>query len=272
MWRISHRHFRLRSRRGFAFRSEFLNGGFGALLQDLHGADASHLRRPEVGEALRHAWLQARLLVIRGLDLSPDDFAAISRHFGPLGPVPAGRDHAKLGPGGCILRIGNIRDHTGNLISQPSSTKEDVLAQDGSCQYRPAERLPVWHTDGTFKEKPDAGTALYCHRAPPEGGATCFADAASAWDGLPFSQQERLLKLECLCSLTHHDAKIKKRNPDYPMLTEEERKRNPPRRVPLALKHPETGRHAIYGINSSTCCVLEHDQEPQLKRESASAI
>ena len=42
-------------------------------------------------------------LVIRGLDLSPDDFASISRHFGVLGPVPAGREHAKLGPGGASL-------------------------------------------------------------------------------------------------------------------------------------------------------------------------
>ena len=138
----------------------------------------------------------------------------------------------KLRRGGCILRIGNVRDGTGKLISQPSSTKvwretgetlkrqarerwffersfflnviatrfkwhglriyrlyrvefnkkpiqphpislqgllavwfptssakseENVLAHDGSCQYRPAERLPVWHTDGTFKETPEAG-------------------------------------------------------------------------------------------------------------------
>lgn len=25
-------------------------------------------------------------------------------------------------------------------------------------RYRPADRLPVWHTDGTFKETPDAGS------------------------------------------------------------------------------------------------------------------
>ena len=277
------------------------------------------------------------------------------------------------------------------------------------------------------------GTALYCRQAPEEGGATCFADAASAWEGLAFDQQRHLLllgtidisrdnyatcaiymilchlcfgtylkrsillntadaehfgcekgphftphllhceacysfvlskrmiqgysgsgamvplrKLDCICSLAHHDAKLRKRNPDYPMLTEEdplkiqdemiscifmlflwvetllklnppspdeskyhwitfewarmdpkypnswiqmhdagislegfegfdcfdcfdcfaqslqERKRNPPRRVPLSLQHPETGRRAIYGINSSTCFVVEKGQEPWL--------
>ena len=44
----------------------------------------------------------------------------------------------------------------------------------------------------------------------------------------------------------------------------QERKRNPPRRVPLSLQHPETGRRAIYGINSSTCFVVEKGQEPRL--------
>ena len=31
-----------------------------------------------------------------------------------------------------------------------------------------------------------------------------------------------LRKLDCICSLAHHDAKLRKRNPDYPMLTEED--------------------------------------------------
>ena len=39
------------------------------------------------------------------------------------------------------------------------------------------------------------GTALYCRQAPVEGGATCFADAASAWEGLASDQQQHLLLL-----------------------------------------------------------------------------
>lgn len=59
--------------------------------------------------------------------------------------------------GNAILRIGNVRDEAGNLVSQPSSSKDEILLKDGSFQYRPKERLPVWHTDGTFKETPEAG-------------------------------------------------------------------------------------------------------------------
>ena len=53
----------------------------------------------------------------------------------------------------------------------------------------------MWHTDGTFKETPDAGTALYCAQAPPEGGATCFADAAAAWDDLEEEKKQGLRRL-----------------------------------------------------------------------------
>ena len=77
--------------------------------------------------------------------------------------------------------------------------------------------------------------------------------------------QKLVRKMDCICSLAHHDAKLRKRNPDYPMLTAAERRRNPPRRVPLSLKHPETGKRAIYGINSSTCFVIAQNQVPGLR-------
>ncbi|CAE7195636.1 tauD [Symbiodinium natans] len=240
---------------------ERLSENFGALIH-VPNTSLPALRCPDVGRELRGKWLERRLLVIRGLqDMTPDDLVTISSHFGPLGPVPAGRAHASLGPGASVLRIGNVRDAAGNLISQPSSSKDEVLGRDGSSQYRPHDRLPVWHTDGTFKETPEAGTALFCRQAPPRGGATCFADAVAAWEALPPEQQQRLETLDCICSLAHHDAKIRKRNPDYPMLKDEERCKNPPRRVPLCLEHPETHRRAIYGINSSTCCIVEKGQD-----------
>ena len=48
-------------------------------------------------------------------------------------------------------------------IASLKCVQDEVLAKDGSCQYRPKERLPVWHTDGTFKETPEAGHAGLPH-------------------------------------------------------------------------------------------------------------
>ena len=215
------------------------------------------LRREDVGAQLRRHWLRSGILVIRDLvSMTPSDLVAISEHFGPLSPdVGAGREHATL-PGVPVLRVGNVRDASGKLISQPASSKGNLLPPGGSCQYRPAERLPVWHTDGTFLPVPPAGSALFCRRAPAEGAATCFADTAAAWEALDEEERRRLEGLEAVCSLAHHDAKISKRVPDYPTLTPRERAANPARRVPLVLRHPATGRPALYGVNSSTCRVV----------------
>jgi len=232
--------------------------GFGALLAASPELSPARLRRSaELGAELRSLWLRAGVLVVRGLeDMTPEDLVVISGHFGPVATdVGAGREHATV-QGQPVLRIGNVRDASGRLISVPASSRSNFLPASGSCQYRPEERLPVWHTDGTFQATPPAGSAFFCRQAPPEGGATCFADAAAAWEALPPEEQHRLEGLECVCSLAHHDAKIHALVPEYPVLTPEERAANPPRRVPVVLEHPVTGRRALYGMNSSTCCVV----------------
>ena len=104
-----------------------------------------------------------------------------------------------------------------------------------------------------------AGSVFYCKQAPPVGAATAFADMRSAYDSLSPSKQEELQQLEAICSLHHHDTKIYRLTnndqlPAKPLLTEEQRNASPPTRHPLVLPHPETGRKALYGLNSSTWC------------------
>ena len=71
------------------------------------------------------------------------------------------------------------------------------------------------------------------------------------------SGRARAGTLECVCSLAHHDAKIKRTtSPDYVTLTPEQRRANPPRRAPCVLPHPRTGREALYGVNSGTFAVV----------------
>lgn len=187
--------------------------------------------------------------------MTPEDLVGISTQFGEVEQeLTGGRAHAKL-PGVPAVRLGNVRDAEGRLISIPSSSSAR-LPPDGSCRYQPAARFPVWHTDGCHRARPPAGSAFFCRQAPGEGAATCFADAAAAWDALAEEERRRLEGLECVCSLAHHDRKLNLRKPDYPTLTPEQRAANPPRRVPLVLKHPATGRRAVYGLNSSTCCIV----------------
>ena len=120
-----------------------------------------------------------------------------------------------------------------------------ALGSDADVRYNPATRRPVWHTDSTFRRHPPVGSVFHCRTAPPSGGETLFADMGGAYSGLGDAQKQRLAGLEAVCSLAHHDRKINRYSPDYPVLTPEQRAANPPQRVPLVLEHPVTGRRAL---------------------------
>lgn len=233
------------------------DAAFGALIQTRENLTVSDLRRPDVGQELRQLWLSRGVVIIRGLvDLTADDLAAISAHFGPVEEeLASGREHAKFA-GLPVMRIGNAKDKDGNAICMPSGDLYDSLPKDGNCQYRPLDKRPIWHTDATFRKNPPAGSALFCRQTPPEGGTTCFADMKAAFASLPEVEQQYLQGLECICSLSHHDAKIHSSRNDYPKPTEALRASNPPRRVPLVLQHPVLGTKALYGWNSSVCCIV----------------
>lgn len=226
---------------------------FGAIVE---GVSVPALLRS--GAALRQLWRDhGGLLVIRGLSLAPSELLSLSELFGDVeSELDDSKQAYRVGGHNSVMRIGNIRDESsGALISM--HTISAALPADGSAQYRPAERLPVWHTDSVYRAKPPIGSVLYCHIAPPSGAATCFASTAAAFDALDDATKARLRTLEVVCSLTHHDAKVQMRgSPDYPTLTAAQRAANPPQRAPLVLTHPRTGREAVYGVNSGTFAVV----------------
>eukprot|EP00435_Cladocopium_sp_Y103_P045238 s1027_g12.t4 len=154
-----------------------------------------------------------------------------------------------------VMRIGNTYDPVTKKITSLNAF-DPLLPPGGSSQYRPADRKPAWHTDSVYRKDAPIGSLLYCRQTPPEGGATCFADTVSALAALPAEKQEKLKKLECLCSQTHHDAKINKTSPDFPTLTPEQRRQSPAQRVPMVLEHPLNKRLSLYGMNGGTCRVL----------------
>lgn len=250
---------------------------FGALVEGLRPAD---LLQTCVGRELRRLWIERGVLVVRGLEeLTPEALVAVSAHFGPVSDLEEGRSHAALqgvdGKALPVMRIGNVRASNGSSVSQPSGASYDLLAGGLSCQYRPAEKIPVWHTDATFREKPPAGSVLFCRQAPKEGGATCVADMRAAWASLASEEQCDLERLDCVCSLSHHDAVVYARDPTAPAPTPALRNAHPAQRVPMVLRHPITGQKALYGWNSGTCCIMPRDAKldsAQLTELETSAI
>ncbi|KAJ8602961.1 hypothetical protein CTAYLR_001562 [Chrysophaeum taylorii] len=225
--------------------------GFGVLvvvaLQDL--VEDAALRAE-----LRHAWHAfGGLLAIRGLEgITARQLVDVCASLG--GPVETDLDASKsrfqVEPG--VMRIGNLRDAEGNLISMCV----DSMSLDGSPRWQPERRAPAWHTDSVYRQNPPVGSALFCRQAPPEGAETCFCDTAAGYAALRADARRRLDGLECLASLAHHDAKVRSTNPEYPVPTPDQRRANPPKRIPCVLRHPRTGRPAVYGVNSGTFAVV----------------
>uniref|UniRef100_A0A0G4G171 TauD/TfdA-like domain-containing protein n=1 Tax=Chromera velia CCMP2878 TaxID=1169474 RepID=A0A0G4G171_9ALVE len=235
--------------------------GFGALIEG-----ASFKTLMESGSDLRRAWFQYRgLLVLRlgSHQLSAQQLVELSRLFGQVETVvDSSKVDMEVAPENPeargVIRIGNTAGPDGKSNAVRSKAQVLDMGKEDPLQYDTETHTPVWHTDSTYREKPPIGSVLYCVKPPEDGGGTTiFSDAMAAFEALPPKEQETLRSLDCLCSMTHHDSKIKRSNPLYPALLDDENRRaNPTRRVPVVLRHPIVGRESLYGMNSSTYAVL----------------
>jgi alpha-ketoglutarate-dependent taurine dioxygenase len=237
-----------------------LNGDFGILIDRVTRDD---LADPAFQRNAYDLWTRhGGLLAVRGdglPDMTPEELVAWSNVFGRVETEYAAAREDKMVPGYPILRIGNIADDAGRPVAQFSLVPQ--LESDADVRYNPETRRPVWHTDSTFRRNPPIGSVFHCKQAPPQGGETLFADTRSAFAHLDSATKQELAGLEAVCSLAHHDKKINRYSPNYPVLTPEQRAANPPNRVPVVLTHPVSGAPALYGLNSSTCAVLPQGQE-----------
>lgn len=57
---------------------------------------------------------------------------------------------------------------------------------------------------------------------------------------------------------------VHKYAPDFPVLTEEQRRASPAQRVPMVLEHPLNHEPALYGMNGGTCRVLSREASPRV--------
>ena len=223
-----------------------LNGSFGILI---NGVTRQNLGDKTFQTEAYDIWLSCGgLVAVRGDDLkdiTPSELVAWSNVFGIVEDKTQTAREDKTVPGFPILRIGNIKDDAGKPRAQFAIVPQ--LKDDSDIRYNPKTRRPVWHTDSTFREFPPIGSVFHCRIAPPAGGETLFADMRTAYAQLDNGKKLELGKLEAVCSLAHHDKKINAYSPEYPVLSPEQRKANPPNRVPLVLEHPLTREVALYG-------------------------
>src|SRR5690348_8376536 len=149
-------------------------GGLGA---EIKGVDLRTI--DDAGfAAIRAAWVEHAVLLLRGQRLSDDDLIAFSRRFGALDWAPiqeTGRRFVEGKPE--IYVVSNVIENGVPI---------------GSLGAGEA----VWHTDMSYIADPPKASVLYALEVPPSGGDTGFVNMYAAYESLPPPVKRRIEGLQ----------------------------------------------------------------------------
>ena len=223
-------------------------------------------RRAVLREALERG---SGLVIVPNLaNISPDTLVELSYAVGDVVEKNPGVAPEYLIPNVPEVQvIGNVRDErTGALramFSRAPPLPTDARTDEPTLRYDPELRSPVWHTDQAFRDPPPFASLLYCVTSPPPGagGDTAFADMTAACNALDTKRREELRKLRAVCSYAHHNAKVNRRTPTYPLLTPAQRAAHPPVAQPIIRADEATGTESLYGFSSAVCAVIDEGDD-----------
>ncbi len=153
-------------------KTEQLTCAIGAEVTGVNLADAVH-DDGLFGE-IREALFKHKVLFLRNQDFSRAEHVAFARRFGELEDHPvAGSDPENPG----LVRIYKNPD-------QPNDRYENA-----------------WHSDTTWREKPQFGAVLRCVECPPVGGDTMWANMVLAYENLPEHTKTQIAELRARHSI-----------------------------------------------------------------------
>jgi taurine dioxygenase len=190
-----------------------------ALGAEIGGVDLSEpLSEPAVAE-IRHAVGEHGVIFFRDQELTPEQHLAFARHFGGI----------------------DINRFFAAVPGYP------LIAE---VRKEPEQRRNIgngWHTDHSYDLAPAKGSMLYAREVPATGGDTLFASMYAAYDSLSDGLKATLEGLKALHSSRHvFGAEANARRGDLagrignPELATQDAVH------PVVIRHPETGRKALY--------------------------
>jgi taurine dioxygenase len=135
---------------------------------EVHGVDLSQPVPPDAVHALRQAWHEHQVLVMRNQQLTADDQRRFVSYLGDL-QQPRGK-RSGLNPD--ILYVANV------MVDG-----EEGVLPEGDMHF---------HADQCYYEIPTAGAVLFGIEIPSKGGHTLFANMYKAYDTLPPDIRSRI--------------------------------------------------------------------------------
>ncbi|MGI9615957.1 MAG: TauD/TfdA dioxygenase family protein [Acidimicrobiales bacterium] len=190
-------------------------GNIGA---EVAGVDLSTELSDDTVDAIRSALVEHHVLVFRDQSLSPEHQVAFGKRFGPLDVHP-------------FVDMNADFPDVIDVITEP----DDRYNFGGA-----------WHSDVTFREKPDLGSILYAVDVPEAGGDTLFASQHAAYDELSDTMKDLLRGMTAVHSpeaqygdggLSTRSKSVDTTNAELAATTVEH---------PVVRTHPESGRKALY--------------------------
>ena len=199
-----------------------LGPGFAA---ELRGVTLADVANDDVAyRAVRAAFEEHSVIVLRGQDVTDDAQLAFSRRFGPLEVT-----HVAAEGAGTNLVILSTIDKDGN-----------VVAADHRLALR-NKANQLWHSDSTFKPVPALASVLSGRIMPATGGETEYVSTRLAFERLSPAKQREIAGYFAWHDYSHSRGKIA---PD--LVGAKERDALPPQCWRLVWKNPVNGRSALY--------------------------
>jgi taurine dioxygenase len=195
--------------------------------------------------ALRRAWLDHAVLLLRGQSLDDEALVGLTRRFGQVEIPPP-------------LEYGTayIPDHPEVMVVSNVEQNGRPIGSLGAGEA-------IWHSDLNFMEEPPAASLLYALEVPSAGGETGFANMYRAYAELPAD-----LAAAVKGRKIRHDARFN--SAGQPRLEQ-----RPPVDHPIVRTHPETGRQCLYlgrRANATVVGVPEPESEALLDALWAHAV
>lgn len=202
------------------------------------GADIEGVNLRDVGDAafaeILGAWHDNLVIRFRGQDLDDDALADFSRRFGVLDMAPTGR-------GGTPFNL-----------SRPEITVLSNIKVDGEFTGALGNSELVWHQDMSYNDEPPKASLLYAKEVPSEGGDTLFYNLYTAYETLPGDLQARIQSLSCKHDATRNSSGELRHGYDESYSDED----RPGAIHPFVIRHPATGRAALYLGRRPNACVI----------------